>query len=499
MPNISQPWQVLSDGEQAIIDEVLAREWLRESQLDQILRQRAGATDKPALPDLLLEQKLISRKQAEELGEFLHKELEFDDFAVERKLGSGAMGDVFLAVRNSTGERAALKVISRKFADDEQFVKRFTRESQAMVQLIHPNIARAIAHGVYADRHYLALEYVPGPSLAKLVFKHGVLDQQYALCMLAQVAAGLDYVYTASGLVHRDVKPENILTAAPESEPALELGRQDTREVAKLIDFGLARSFQTDERLTMTGITMGTPHYMSPEQIRGAQDLDCRSDIYALGATLYHLLTGKTPYEGTSPGAVMTAHLTRPPPDPRERVPALHAKTVDIVITAMAKDPAERFANYHAFTSACAQALEALTRDSNDMPRLLRKPLVIDNPVSTGRARKARQPSPARGHRQRPTTEYRATDDPSASAAQSVPEDATPAEALCQLQSRHAAARPLERRAASDKAAPNVGGQRRESITTLLNRAGNPGTGVMPWVVLLLAVAVLTTIILLRL
>lgn len=394
-------------SEQAIIDEVLARQWATQKQIDQTVKAIGTGTVDGPLPTALFEQRLITHEQRKHLEEFFHKDLQIERFRVVRRIGSGAMGDVYLATTDD-GQQVALKVINRRYADDEQFVKRFRREIEALTDLHHPNIANPIGFGEHDGLPYLAMEFVPGPSLSQLLEHHGPLPAAYVVRAMIQIAQGLDYVYEATRLVHRDVKPENILTVPNPDAPEDDLF--DRHDSAKLIDFGLARSYEGDERLTMTGITMGTPHFMSPEQIRGSQELDSRSDIYGMGATMYNLLTGRTPFRGTSPGAVMTAHLTDPVPDPKQHVPGLREDVRRIVMTAMAKEPGDRFLSYQGFISACERALGELTGGDGGGIKLLRKPLVLDKP-------QAKRPAARSSDRQRRPSSSQPTTDPFEAAA----------------------------------------------------------------------------------
>jgi serine/threonine-protein kinase PpkA len=227
------------------------------------------------------------------------------------------------------------------------------------------------------------MEFIDGPSLMSLLKDYRVLPEAYALRIVRQVAEGLAHVWDTAHLVHRDIKPENILVIRNRSGGG-DLFPAD--DAAKLIDFGLVKSDEKDDRLTQTGMTIGTPLYMSPEQVRG-EPLDCRSDIYGLGATLYHLLTGFTPFTGTSPGSIMSAHLTEPVPDPGGRVPSLHRQTRDLVMMAMAKDPGKRFLTFDGLVKAIDEALMECGSKGNGTLRLLRKPLVLNKPQAAGKAK----------------------------------------------------------------------------------------------------------------
>jgi serine/threonine protein kinase len=374
MPFPPPPANDLPDsGEQRVLAEALRRHWVSNNQIDRSLEARAAGRYHGAIHDVLLEQGLIDRKQHDVLCQFLEVGMVIDHFEIDRRLGAGAMGDVYLAHDTETGTQVALKIINNRYAADEQFVQRFHREIETLARINHPNIARAVGYGSHDNLPYLAIEYVDGPSLAQLLDRHGPLPEPYVLRVAIHVAQGLAHTYQTTGLVHRDIKPENILTVpAGNSEDDL-FQRGDA---AKLIDFGLARSYEQDERLTMTGITMGTPHYMSPEQIRGNQNIDHRSDIYGLGATMFHLLTGDTPYHGNSPAEVMTAHLTEAVPDPRVKVRGLSETTRKLIQTTMAKKAKERHASYDAFIRAAEMALEHFATRS-EAPKLLRKPLVL--------------------------------------------------------------------------------------------------------------------------
>lgn len=456
----------LNEADQRVATELIAREWVALAQVEQTaVAIRDGRIDGPLL-DALQQQRLIDKQQFELIESIQHRGMQVDEFTVDRKIGAGAMGNVFLAHHRDSRQAVALKLINRRYADDEAFVRRFERETHALLDVQHPNIAGTAGSGRHEGLPYMAMEYVPGPSLADLLVEHGPLPENYVLRVASEVAAGLDHIYRRTHLVHRDIKPDNILTVPATDHPEADLfERHDT---AKLIDFGLARSYTHDERLTMTGVTMGTPHYMSPEQIRGSQDVDLRSDIYGIGATMFHLLTGRTPYRGSSPGAVMTAHVTEPVPDPSELVPGLHPSTRSLVTMCMAKDPGDRYLNYHAFIAACHDALEAITGKGSNL-RLLRKPLVLN------RGRRARS-KPGTASAPRPTTP---------GAAESAPPPATADD------HRHAPP-PGPTDAPGDELRLHSSERIADEI------AQSPGIGVMPLLVLGTAIVALVAIVVWR-
>jgi serine/threonine protein kinase len=298
------------------------------------------------------------------------------DFALVRKIGAGAMGDVYLGKHVTTGESAAIKLISDKHCLDESFIKRFKREIDILMGLSHVNIARAVGYGVDQDRTFLALEYIEGPNLSDVLQERGALFEQDVLTIAIHVARGLASAYNEAGLVHRDIKPMNLLVKQARVGKRTGLFMEEGDKV-KIIDFGLAKPTDSeDQRLTITGFVMGTPAYMSPEQIRCEPSLDFHTDMYALGATMFHLLTGRIPYPGNAPAIIMTGHLTQPVPDPGELVPSLSPDTRKVVMTAMAKMARGRYGDFRAMISACEKALKDLASAAPGTVRMLRKPMV---------------------------------------------------------------------------------------------------------------------------
>lgn len=325
----------------------------------------------------LFEQGVISRDQLNELDGLIQQQANFPAYRLLSKLGAGGMGTVYLATQLATNRKTALKTIIGRLKEDADFVGRFHRESKVLIGLSHRNIAEVFESGESNGVCYMAMEHIRGPSLASLLREHQVLPELYVLRICHQVAEGLAYVYEKAELVHRDIKPENVLIARENADNGEPFPYDD---VAKLIDFGLVKPVDDDERLTQTGMTIGTPLYMSPEQIRG-EKIDCRSDIYGLAATMYHLLTGVTPFTGTSPGSIMSAHLTQEVPDPGTRVPSLHAKTRELVMMGMSKRAADRFLTFDGFIKALDSTIAVLDEKHSSAPRLLRKPLVLKGPV----------------------------------------------------------------------------------------------------------------------
>jgi len=263
-----------------------------------------------------------------------------------RLLGRGAMADVYLAEQQSLGRHVAVKILRPRTVAQPGAVQRFTQEARAAAALVHGNIVQIHEVACIDGTHLLAEEYVAGPTLRAWLDRRGTLDGRQALSVLGQVGAALERA-AGQGIVHRDIKPENLLVAP-------------TGEV-KVADFGLARVL-TDgvgSDLTQDGTTLGTPLYMSPEQAEG-KAVDTRSDLYSLGATLYHLLAGTPPFTGATPIAVAMAHVTQPCPPLAERRGDLPADVVAIVTRLLAKDPQDRFATPAELLGAVAAAEHAL-------------------------------------------------------------------------------------------------------------------------------------------
>jgi hypothetical protein len=258
---------------------------------------------------------------------------EGDDFAgyrIERRLGRGGMGILYLAIEPGLDRRVALKLIAPEAAAEEVFAKRFAEESRIAASIEHPNVVPIYAAGAERGVSYIAMRYVAGSDLGRRVAREGRLEPEQAVRLIAQVGNGLDAIH-AAGLVHRDVKPANVL-----------LSGEEGAEHAYITDFGVARNVATQSGLTQTGRFVGTLDYVAPEQISGAE-IDARVDVYALGCLLYKLLVGEVPFPREGEAARLYAHLNEPPPAPSLYAPEIPMALDDVVIRAMSKSPGDRY------------------------------------------------------------------------------------------------------------------------------------------------------------
>jgi len=249
-------------------------------------------------------------------------------YEVLEHLGEGSMGIVYKARQRSLDRLVAIKVLAPRFARQKGYVEWFLREAKTVARLNHPNIVTGIDSGEAQGHHYFVMEYVDGPTLAELVERGGPVDEARALEITQQISQALDYAHRHHFL-HRDIKPQNVIIAPG--------------GIAKLCDLGLARSPRSESTERASGI-YGTPYYVSPEQVRGEDRIDIRSDIYSLGLTLWTMLTGRLPFEGGSRAEIMAARLARDLPDPAQERPELMDGTRSLVRRMTARDRRQRFA-----------------------------------------------------------------------------------------------------------------------------------------------------------
>ncbi|MGN2637414.1 protein kinase domain-containing protein [Nocardia takedensis] len=273
----------------------------------------------------------------------------FAGYRIVRRIGSGGMGAVYLAAHPRLPRRDALKILDSALAADEEFRARFRREAELAARLEHPNVVAIYDRGVENDVLWIAMRYVDGVDVAELIRRGpATLPPARTVRILADAARGLDAAHRG-GLLHRDVKPANILVSAAD----------DGADVVRITDFGIARSLDAaDTTLTAGGAFPASFAYAAPEQLTGAP-LDHRVDVYALGCTLYQMLTGTVPFGRRAPGAIIHAHLYEPPPRPTAAVPGLPAALDEVVARAMAKNPDHRYASCGELAAAALRAVES--------------------------------------------------------------------------------------------------------------------------------------------
>ncbi len=307
-------------------------------------------------------------------------------FEVGPLLGSGSMGQVYLARQVSMDREVALKILPRDIMSrDDEAVQQFLNEVRMLAKLDHPNIVTAFEAGQYEDIHYLAMSCVNGESLEQRQRREPVLPEMEALQFCAEVARALEHAWTRFRLLHRDIKPANIMI--------------DGMGEVKLMDMGIAK-ISTDED-GATAIVMGTPYYMSPEQATGKAGLDWRSDQYSLGATIFHLLTGRPPFTGDSSMDIMTKQAFEPLTPPRQINPAMTEETDRLIRRMMAKDPDKRYADWAEVIhemEAIIEKLRARRRRKGSQPR--EEPEVDPSPAAKPRTR-ANMAPPRRAARRR--------------------------------------------------------------------------------------------------
>ena len=267
------------------------------------------------------------------------KVTQLGDFKLKKKLGEGGMGIVYLAQQVSLDRPVALKTLSRELSKREDFVKRFIREARSMARLDHPNVVRVYAVDSHKGIHYAAIEYIDGRSAQDWLNELGSFSVGDALNVVIAAATGLKAAHDQN-MVHRDIKPDNILITR--------------KGVTKVADFGLAKARDEDNSMTQSGAGLGTPLYMAPEQARSAKHVDQRSDIYALGATLYHMLTGKLPFLGETALELILAKEKGSFVPARTINPAIPERLSLVIEKMLAKEAKHRY-------KSCDEVLAELT------------------------------------------------------------------------------------------------------------------------------------------
>jgi serine/threonine-protein kinase len=298
--------------------------------------KKARSSEDPiTLEQLLLDKQFVTNTQIDRLRNLIRESKDVSSqipgYKILGKLGSGAMAVVYRAKQISLDRTVAVKVLPKKFVQKADYVERFYKEGRLAAKMNHNNIVQAIDVGEVGGLYYFVMEYVEGKTLHDDLSKGKIFNEEEAIDLILQLVSALGHAHSL-GLVHRDVKPKNIM-----------INKDD---VVKLADMGLARE-TSDVKAAENekGKAFGTPYYIAPEQIRGLTDIDGRADIYALGATLFHMVTGRVPFEASAPSDVMKKHLkeTLTPPDHINT--ALSAGISEVIETMMAKNRSERYKN----------------------------------------------------------------------------------------------------------------------------------------------------------
>lgn len=300
----------------------------------------------------------LSRKEAQQT---------IGQYGVVRLLGQGGMGEVYEAIQPGLDRKVALKLLPPRFTNNTESVERFRREAKAVARLNHPNIITIYEYGQVGPQHFLAMEFIDGPSLEDVLRKEAALDSNRALALILQAVHGLQHAWEA-GIVHRDIKPANLLL---------------TRTGAvKVADFGLASIADTD-RNTRTGAGMGTPYYMSPEQFYDAKNVDLRGDIYSLGATFFHLVTGRVPFEGSSPIEVGIKVSTAPLPPVRDVNPLVPDSVASVIERMLARNADDRYQSGTELISAIQDASQPRVVIAGQSPRQDISPRPKPSPIDS--------------------------------------------------------------------------------------------------------------------
>lgn len=320
----------------------VAQGYCTQEQLDDALKtlqqlRARGVDDK--IGNVLVRKGYLTPQRIQEILKLQGKRatVRVAGYEILAKIGQGGMGAVFKARQVSLDRIVALKILSPKLAADKKFCERFITEARAVARLNHPNIITGIDVGRSEKYFYFAMEYVDGRTALELLREKGPFEERRALEIAEQIARALEHAHT-HGFVHRDVKPDNIMITK--------------KGEAKLCDLGLAKQFDqepetegaagSDAALTQAGTAVGTPHYISPEQARGRKDVDITADIYSLGASLYHMVTGRTMFLGSA-ASVMAQHLSDRAPYPRALRPNLSEGFCRLLARMLAKEPADRY------------------------------------------------------------------------------------------------------------------------------------------------------------
>ncbi len=312
-----------------------------------------------------------------------------DRYELGDRLGSGGMSTVYKATDKVLERTVAVKVLAEHLSDDEKFVARFRREALAVAKLVHPNIVQVYDTGVDGGRHFIVMEYVTGRSGAQLLQRYGQLEPRIAVDIAAEACAGLEYAHK-QGIVHRDVKPGNLMVIGG---PASAAGEKEAMTV-KIADFGIARAAE-QTRLTQVGSVVGTAAYLSPEQSRGEEATGI-SDVYSLGVVTYQLLTGRLPYEGNSLAELAIRRENERPLPPSSYEPDVPPELSAAVLRALESAPEDRYADALDLAAALRAGLAGIAPASEAPTRALGSSTAATRVVPREEPRTPTAPVPAR-------------------------------------------------------------------------------------------------------
>lgn len=327
----------------------------RSSDLERIVNDAREIGQSPELlAHRLVSEGTLTRYQLEQIRRGRGSRLQYGSYLIQREIDRGGMGKVMLAMHQTLKRPAALKILPARSMLSEQKRERFVREISLLASLSHPNIVEIYDSDYEHGRLYFAMEYIEGQNLKRYVRQEGLMSPDRALGLILQAARGLACAH-AAGIVHRDVKPSNLIL--------------DTSGRIKVLDLGLALVEQMDvedEPLTKDGAALGTADFMAPEQSSDAHSADVRSDVYSLGATLYYLLTGRVMYKAKTTVQKLLAHRQQPVPDPAEKRPGLPPGIITLFQKMVAKSPDDRFQSM----DALIRAIESMVGDESSGVRL---------------------------------------------------------------------------------------------------------------------------------